>query len=270
MVTHIMNDNNSQSNGQTPLQYVYGIIRCPDPRDFSTKGIGERGDVVHTINHRGLGVVLSDSGAKEYDNSRRNMMAHMLVLEEVMKEYSVLPVRFGTVAPTQNAVMNSVLVKRYDELVGLLDDMLGRVEMGLKAFWYEQVIFKEIIEQTPAIRQLRDKLVGRSPEQTYYERIRLGEMIAATMDRQRDVEEEEILSRLRPFVHKTVLSKTITDRMILNAAFLVNKKDEPDLDRAVQELDARMGKRVMFKYVGPVPPYNFVNIILHTVPQTGE
>jgi hypothetical protein len=206
---------------------------------------------------------LSDSAFKEYDNSRRNMMAHMLVLEEAMKEFNVLPVRFGTVAPSPEVVLETVLVRRYDELMSLLADMDGRVEMGLKAFWYEEVIFKEIIEQSPAIRQLRDKLVGRSPEQTYYERIRLGEMIAATMDHQRDADAESILERLRPLVHKTVLNKTISDRMILNAAFLVNKQQEPELDHILQDLDGQMGKRVMFKYVGPVPPYNFVNIVLH-------
>ena len=264
-----MTDKNKPSDGQ-PLQYVYGIIRDPNPREFGTKGIGERGDVVHTITPRGLAVVLSDSGAKEYDNSRRNMMAHMTVLEEAMRDYCVLPVRFGTVAPSLQAVMDSVLVKRYDELVGLLIEMDGRVEMGLKAFWYEEAIFREIIEQTPAIRQLRDKLVGRTAEQTYYERIRLGEMIASAMDRQRDVDQEAILERLRPFVHKTVLNKTITDRMIMNAAFLVNKVDEPKLDKALQELDAAIGKRVMFKYVGPVPPYNFVNIVLYTNSRSGS
>ena len=62
--------------------------------------------------------------------------------------------------------------------------------------------------------------MGRSPEQTYYERIRLGEMIASMMDRQRDTDSEIILEHLRPFVHKTVLNKTLTDRMILNAALL--------------------------------------------------
>ncbi|MCL5996298.1 MAG: GvpL/GvpF family gas vesicle protein [Chloroflexi bacterium] len=246
-----------------PLQYVYCIIRCPEPREFNTRGVGERGDVVHTLHYRELAAVLSDSVAKEYDNSRRNMMAHMMVLEEVMKEFTILPVRFGTVAPTTESVVGSVLRRRYDELSGLLVEMDGRIEMGLKAFWYEEVIFKEIIETNPPIRQLRDKLVGRSPEQSYYDRIRLGEMIASAMDRQRDIDAELILSRLRPFVHKTVLNKTITDRMILNAAFLTSRECEPDMDRTVQDLDARMGNRVVFKYVGSVPPYNFVNIVLH-------
>ena len=250
-------------NNKPPMQYVYGIIRCPEPHEFKTKGIGERGDTVHTLHHRELAAVVSDSAAKEYDNSRRNMMAHMLVLEEVMKEFNALPVRFGTVAPNENTILENVLIRRYNELNGLLTEMDGRVEMGLKAFWYEEVIFKEILEQSPTIKQLRDKLVGRSPEQTYYERIRLGELIAATMDRQRDTDAELILEQLRPYVHKTVLNKTITDRMILNAAFLVNKNQEPELDRTLQELDAQIGKRVMFKYVGPVAPYNFVSLVLH-------
>jgi hypothetical protein len=252
----------SETN-KPPLQYVYGIIRCREPREFKTKGIGERGDIVHTLHHRELAAVLSDSAAKEYDNSRRNMMAHMRVLEEVMGDFNTLPVRFGTVAPTQEAVLNAVLTTRYDELMSMLADMDGRVEMGLKAFWYEEVIFKEIVEQSPAIRQLRDRLVGRTPEQTYYERIRLGELIAANMDQRRDDDAESILERLRPFVHKTVLNKTISDRMVLNAAFLVDRTREPGLDEALQALDALMSKRVMFKYVGPVPPYNFVNIVLH-------
>ena len=50
--------------------------------------------------------------------------------------------------------------------------------------------------------------------------------------------------------------------MVLNAAFLVEKANEAACDQAVQALDAEMGKRMMFKYVGPVPPYNFVNIVV--------
>jgi hypothetical protein len=250
-------------NNDIPMQYVYGIIPCKEPREFGAKGIGGRGDIVHTLHYRDLAAVLSDSAVKEYDNSRRNMMAHMVVLEELMRDYTVLPVRFGTVAPKPQSVIDNVLAPRYEELIGLLAEMDGRMEMGLKAFWFEEVIFKEVLDQSPSIRQLRDKLVGRSPEQTYYERIRLGEMIAAMMDHQRDTDSEIILEHLRPFVHKTVLNKTLTDRMILNAAFLVDKAQEPGLDHALQEMDVQMGKRVMFKYVGPVAPYNFVNLVLH-------
>jgi hypothetical protein len=51
--------------------------------------------------------------------------------------------------------------------------------------------------------------------------------------------------------------------MVLNAAFLVDKDAEAIVDEAVQQLDADLGQRLMFKYVGSVPPYNFVKLVMH-------
>ena len=42
-------------------EYMYCIIRCPQPRQFMTRGIGERGDIVYTIPFDDLAAVVSDS-----------------------------------------------------------------------------------------------------------------------------------------------------------------------------------------------------------------
>ena len=140
--------------------------------------------------------------------------------------------------------------------------MSSRVELGLKAFWYEEAIFREIVEENSSLRRLRDSLMGRSSEETYYDRIRLGEMIEAEMARKRYKDAEKILSHLNPLVYKTRENQTFTDRTVLNAAFWVDQDREVEFDQAIQELKAEMGDRLMFKYVGPVPPYNFVNIVV--------
>jgi len=244
-------------------KYMYCIIRSPESCRFTTLGVGERGDIVHTVHFMGLAAVVSDSPIAEYESSRRNMMAHTRVLEEVMQGFTLLPVRFGTVAPSAEAIQEKVLKRRYGELNHFLGEMEGRVELGLKVFWYEDVIFREIVEENPPIRSLRDSLMGRRPEETYYDRIRLGEMIENAMWKKRDEDAEKILTPLRPLVHKSQGNKVITDRMVLNAAFLVNEAHQAEFDAAVKRLDEEMGKRLIFKYVGPVPPYNFVNIVVH-------
>jgi hypothetical protein len=244
-------------------KYLYCIIRSPEPCQFSTLGIGERGDIVNTINFMDLAVVVSDTANAEYDESRRNMMTHTMVLEEVMQQFPILPIRFGTISPNTEAVLEQVLKRRYGELISAFEEVEQRVELGVKAFWYEEIIFREIIDQNAAIHRLRDGLIGRSAEETYYERIKLGEMIEAAMNNKRDDDAEKILSALRPLVFKTRANKVITDKMVLNAAFLVERANEPAFDKVVEQLDAEMGKRIMFKYVGPVPPYNFVNIVIH-------
>lgn len=243
-------------------RYLYAIITCPEAREFKARGIGERGDPVYTINHRRLAAVVSDSPIIEYDNSRRNMMAHAVVLEEVMEDFDLLPVRFGTVAPNTGIVKERLLEQRYSELTQLLGQMEGRMEFGLKAFWYEGAVFDEVIEENETVRKLRDSLAGKPAEETYFERIQLGEAVEKALNDKRMSDEDMILSRIRPFVRKTKTNKIISERMVLNAAFLADRAKEAEIDAAVQELDEEYGKRLMFKYVGPVAPYNFVNIVI--------
>lgn len=249
--------------GSSEGKYVYCIIRDSEPIQFTTLGIGERGDIVHTVHFKDLAAVVSDSPVIDYDQSRRNMMAHTKVLEEVMAQFAILPVRFGTVAPTLDAVIEKVLKRRREELEGLLQEIDDRVELGLKAFWYEKVIFQEVVEEHPTIRELRNGLMDRPPEETYYERIRLGEMIEAAMERKREEDAAKIIPRLRRLAYRSQINDPFTDRMVVNAAFLVDGEREAEFDQVIEQLDSEMGDRFMFKYVGPVPPYNFVNVVVH-------
>lgn len=244
-------------------KYMYCIVRCKEPKRFTTLGVGERGDIVHTVHGGDLAAVVSDSPIMEYESSRRNMMAHTLVLEDVMQEFAILPVRFGTVAPGAEAIQEKVLKRRFGEFHGLLGELRDRAEFGLKAFWYEQTIFQEIVEESLPLRRLRDALAGRPAEQTYYQRLQLGEMVEKAMWKKRDEDAEKILAALRPHVDRTQHAKVLTDRMVLNAAFLVEKCHQPAFDEAIGNLDAQIGHRLIFKVAGPVPPYNFVSITVN-------
>ena len=56
-------------------------------------------------------------------------------------------------------------------------------------------------------------------------------------------------------------SGAIGDKMIMNAAFLVHRDKEEDFDLRIKEIASHYEK-LTFKYTGPWPPYNFVNIRL--------
>jgi hypothetical protein len=72
-----------------------------------------------------------------------------------------------------------------------------------------------------------------------------------------------VLARIRPLVHKTRTNKVVSDRMVVNAAFLVDRQNGLQVDDTVQGLNEELSDRLMFKYFGPVPPYNFVNIVVN-------
>lgn len=244
-------------------KYLYGIIGAPAPATFAVPAIGGRGDEVHTVALGRLAAVVSNSPRIEYDNSRRNMLAHTRVLEEVMAHHTLLPVCFGTVAADPEVIAEKILRERRDELAGLLEQMRGRMELGLKASWREKVVFEEVLAENSAIRKLRDSLIGRSPDKSHFDRIALGEQIGKALERKRHEDEQRILDRVRPFVHKTRLNKIIGDSMVINGAFLVDSAHEAELDASIRAMDEEWGSRLDFKYVGPVPPYNFVAITIH-------
>ena len=252
-------------------KYIYAIIPWPgEPREFASPSIrynGQPQGVVHTVQFEDLAAVVSDHPRmkfQEFERTRANMMTHTRVLEEVMEEFTILPVRFGTVGPSGEAIQEQVLERRRHEFLSLIAEMEGRVELCLKVIWPEQVIFPEIVkESSPAMRRLRARIKGRSAAATHFERIRLGEMIELAMDKKRAEDAERILAGLRPLADAHKLNRLLLDRMVINAAFLVSQDRQAEFDEAVRQVRTELKDRMLFKYLGPVPPYNFVLIIIY-------
>ena len=48
--------------------------------------------------------------------------------------------------------------------------------------------------------------------------------------------------------------------MVLNRAFLVRRENEASFDTRLQAITERFSARMSFRYIGPIPPYNFVRL----------
>ncbi len=57
-------------------------------------------------------------------------------------------------------------------------------------------------------------------------------------------------------------NKPIGDRMLMNAAFLVERDKADIFDQKVTEIAQRYEGKLSFRYTGPWPPWNFVTIRL--------
>jgi hypothetical protein len=58
------------------------------------------------------------------------------------------------------------------------------------------------------------------------------------------------------------LNNHFGDQMITNAAFLVDQEKEKAFDLAVEHISGQYAKKMTLKYVGPIPPCNFVEIVV--------
>ena len=256
--------------GQTPPSnagtYIYCVARAHpfenDASPFATVGIGGH-DRVRILTYDDLAAVVSDACQDQYDISRENLLAHQRVITQAMTRSDVLPVAFGTVAESDQQVQEQLLKREADALHQALDSVGGRIELDLSVLWNEERLFAEIVAENDDIRALRDSLAGQSPEATHYERIQLGEMIAAAIQRKSEAEAASLLDALEPLAVETRVNDNLSDMMLLNAAFLVDKSQEQAFDARVQALGEAQTGRQIFRYLGPLPPYTFVDIRVH-------
>jgi len=244
-------------------KYIYCIITDRVPKTFGSPGIGGRGDEVYTICFDDIAAVVSNSPVISYSVSRENMLSHEKAIEEVMKEYTVLPVRFGTIAEDEEKV-KKILEKEYHRCRDLLNKVKGKKELGLKGIFKEEIIYKDILEKYEDMRLLKEKLTALPPEKTYYQRIEIGKMVEQTLEKEKEKYKKVILNILRPLANDMKLNNTYGERMIINAAFLVERHKEAEFDQRVNELGTKYSDKIKLKYVGTLPPFNFVNLVIDT------
>jgi len=236
-------------------KYLYCLIREKQPKKFNISGM--EGKDIYTINKNGLAMVVSDLPfQEEILATRANLLCHEKVMEEIMKEYDVIPISFGTIVQTKEEIIDEILKEKRAELEKLFQVLAGKIELGLKASWVDmKSVFQEIAKSSPIIQQLK-----KSKNVSYQERISTGELVGKLLESRRDAEKEKILKYLEAVAEDFKENKVLADDMILNTAFLVRKNKEKEFDRKINELGVKYEKRIKFAYVGPLPPFNFAKI----------
>jgi hypothetical protein len=252
----------SPAGGQSGI-YVYCVIEEDAPRTFGKFGIGGRGDEVYTIHYQDLAAVVSRTALMVYDPTRENALAHNRVNQVIVEEHDMTPVpmSFGTLFRTEDDVVE-FLKNTYDALHDVLQKMKGKLEFGLKVNWNREEVIAELEREHEEIRRLKNEIVNNQRSSTYFARMQLGRMVDQALTDKSNAYQREIYEALRDAAIASRSSKPIGDKMIMNAAFLVERDKADDFDRKVQEIERRYEGRLRFTRTGPWAPYNFVTIRL--------
>ena len=248
-------------------RYVYGIIQSREPVSFGRMGIGGSGEMVYVVTHGDIAAVVSSTPVFIFDPTRENALAHEHVIETVMKTHTIIPMSFGTVFRTYDDI-REVLRSIYPSVKYVLKQMAGKVEFGLKVTWDRDHIVEELQREHEEIRRFHQEITRKHLQSTYFARMQLGRMIDKALE-ERSVEYVRVIyETLRAICVASRDNKPIGDKMIMNAAFLLEREREAEFDAAVNRIAKKFGDRLNFKYTGPWPPYNFVNVRLKLEPSS--
>ena len=113
-------------------RYVYCIIKSPgEKKSFGNIGFG--GQEVYTLEYRDFAPVVSNAAVKKYEASDEEVELHRKVVEQVMKEHSVLPVAYGMSFKNKKLLLIAMSVG-YKAMKKAMNEVDNRVELGVKLF----------------------------------------------------------------------------------------------------------------------------------------
>jgi hypothetical protein len=166
------------------------------------------------------------------------LWTHERVVERLMAERAVLPMRFGSTFP-DDAALRTALSGRLDRLVAALDRVRGRVELGVRVIATGD---GDVTAPDPPPASGRDYVLAK---------LARGRRSA----------------RLADTVHKPLAALAVAARRqrtrepgeVLRAAYLVDNRELGAFRAAVDRL-ARERPDLALLCTGPWPPYAFVEV----------
>jgi hypothetical protein len=200
-------------------KYVYCVIPCPEERK-SFGTLGFDAGEVYTLDYKDLAPVVSDVVYRDYAANEPEVVVHTNVVEQIMLEHSVIPVAFGMAFKTRK-LLQIAMSAGYQAMQKAQQVVDNKVELGVKVFLPKDQILMEASRREECSSDFLQHLLAVSSD---WKKLKL-----------------------------------FSDRLVLNAAFLVDKS-------AVDEFSLQVGmlteKYDMLKvqYSGPWPAYNFVDI----------
>jgi hypothetical protein len=239
--------------------YVYGVIPAADAASVSHTGV--EGSPVRTVGEGDLAALVSDLAGGALA-AAREVRAHWRVLEAVSAQTTVLPVRFGTVMEDDDAVRTQLLSANAERLAAHLKELTGRVQLTVKAVYRQDELLRGVVAASPKVAALRKRIEDLPQDAGYYERIRLGELVAAEVERRREEDAARAYARLEPLAVAARSEGLGTPDAAFNLAFLVERERLDEFSAAVTALIDELGDRVAVRYVGPLAPYSFADVEL--------
>ncbi|MFG2289233.1 GvpL/GvpF family gas vesicle protein [Streptomyces sp. NPDC048595] len=233
--------------------YVYSIVASTHPQRLDgLDGVGDPPGELRTVSAGWLSAVVSDA-PDELQPKRRDLLAHQSVQLRLMADGTVLPLRFGFTATSDDAV-RAVLEDGADDFSDRLRALEGCVEYHLKAAQDENALLRRILIESDDARGLNEQIKSGSggPDLP----VALGELVAQEVRAREERLAASVIESLRGLAREEFVSQP-TGNDFLNVSFLVDRDHEDRFRSAEKELADELGDDFDLRLHGPLPAYSF-------------
>ncbi|WP_164215139.1 GvpL/GvpF family gas vesicle protein [Virgibacillus sp. YIM 98842] len=247
--------------GQKTGIYIFCGIQTEEETAFGDFEMEGDTRTTFTIHYKDAAMVAAEVPMKIYHPNKQNLMMHQQILARVMKENdTVIPISFGNIFKSREDV-KVLLENLYPQFEELFPKIKGKIEVGLKVIGKKDWLRKRVHEN-PQVGKIAQSVQRKSEAAGYYDRIQLGDAAQNMITGLQKEIEADIYTPLETEAEAAAINDPISETMLLNASFLINRDKEEKFDELVNEAHDKWKDYTDFNYTGPWPAYNFINIRL--------
>jgi Gas vesicle synthesis protein GvpL/GvpF len=248
----------ASSNDQQRASYVYGIL--PDDIELSSgmTGVGDPPGELRVVRSEDLAALVSDVDPGRPLGSPDDLRTHKEILDSSAAEVPVLPLRFGAVLASDDAVEKELLQPFHDEFSAALDQLDGFTEYVIKGRYVEPRILEEVLSENPQAQRLREQIRGQDSDATRDLRIQLGELLSDAISAKREKDTRALQDAMADHCAESFEREPTHEDDAVHVAFLVETGQEKEMEKAVEDLARKWEGRVELRVLGPMAAYDFV------------
>jgi hypothetical protein len=204
--------------------YVYGILPADIEVAGDIPGVGEHPGLLRDVRCDGLAALISEVDSSGRLGSPDDVRTYREILDSTAAEVPVLPLHFGTIMASEDAVAKDLLAAHHDEFAAALDRLEGRTEFQVKGRYVEDAILGEDKQAVKARRQEDTRTLMQAMER----------LCVASVARELAYELDAV-----------------------HVAFLVTVDREPEVERVIEDLAHEWEGRIDVRLLGPMAAYDF-------------
>jgi hypothetical protein len=225
--------------------YVYCLAEKIDASTAALRGISDAS--VEAIDVEDLSFLVSKFDEKSMPLSVENALAHAKVVQEVFKETTPLPFRFGTVITEQQ--LREYVTAHRSVLEAKLDQVRDCVQMSVRIICNTDQTATDSSSETEGpgtefLKEKRRQILGSDAGNT------LAKDVASWLQKQ-----------VGTLIKEESVSVSAADKVMVVAAHLVAREQVAEYRGRLAEA-RKMRPELHFLVSGPWPPYSFSNIEL--------
>ncbi len=263
-------------------KYIYGVINCEVEKTFDLDVMVDSEDVyphrrpvevlenseksayAYTVSFRDIAAVVRESEIVDYSHMPKETLARLLVshqqlIEKVMIEHTIIPMKLGTFAEGDLEV-ERILTRGYRTIKDIFERVRDTVEIDVVATLGDFKAFLAEISEEDEIRTLKQSLLSKGSSVTVDDQLKVGVLVKRYCDRIKADYAEQIQTVLNEVSEDFRAHDLMDDKMVLNTAFLLSRDRQADFERRVEQIDEGFEGKLNFRCVGPLPPYSFYTL----------